>query len=260
MTQPFKPRIGAVFSADIAVPEHEREVRFYARVLGTGEQPLWRDDLMNNAGTPIIGLGERMPEYAGLPLQWMPHMQVADVARSVALSVELGGRVLMHDKDESGASQWAVLLDPNGAAFGVVPVIPEAMMPDLGGAEAPMGHIAWLDLTVPNAAETRDFYQQVIGWAVQAVGMTDEGAGYADFNMLGEDGTPAASVCDARGLNQDLPPVWMIYLAVGDLAESLRRVEAGGGRIIKVVHDANGTAACAAIEDPVGVSLSLLQA
>ncbi len=263
MTHPFTPRIGAVFSADIAVPEHEREVRFYARVLSTGDRPLWREDLMNTRGTPIIGLGERIQEYAELPLQWMPHVQVDDVATSVERSVELGGRVLMHDKDEHGASLWAVLLDPNGAAFGVIPVIPEAMMPDAVGAEdeaTPSGHIAWLDLTVPNAVETRDFYRQVIGWAVQEVEMTDEGVRYTDFNMLAEDGAPAAGVCCARGVNQGLPPVWIIYLPVGDLAESLRRVEADGGRVIKTLLDEAGETSYAAIEDPVGASLVLFQA
>jgi hypothetical protein len=77
MTDLYVPRVGGVLSADIAVPEHEREVRFYARVLGTGAEPFWREDLMNNHGAPIIGLGERVPEYAQLPLQWMPHIQVA---------------------------------------------------------------------------------------------------------------------------------------------------------------------------------------
>ena len=33
MSQSFVPVIGAVLSADIAVPEHERELRFYSRVL-----------------------------------------------------------------------------------------------------------------------------------------------------------------------------------------------------------------------------------
>ena len=41
MSHPLVPRVGGVLSADIAVPEHEREVRFYSRVLGTGEVPLW---------------------------------------------------------------------------------------------------------------------------------------------------------------------------------------------------------------------------
>jgi uncharacterized protein len=64
MSDLFVPQVGAVFSADIAVPEHEREVRFYSRVLGTGDNPLWREDLMNNLGMPIIGLGALIPEYA----------------------------------------------------------------------------------------------------------------------------------------------------------------------------------------------------
>lgn len=41
MTEPFVPPIGGVLSANIAVPEHERVVRFYSRVLTTGERPLW---------------------------------------------------------------------------------------------------------------------------------------------------------------------------------------------------------------------------
>ena len=37
MSNPFTPRVGAVMSADIAVPEHEREVAFYSRALTTGD-------------------------------------------------------------------------------------------------------------------------------------------------------------------------------------------------------------------------------
>jgi uncharacterized protein len=52
-----------------------------------------------------------------------------------------------------------------------------------------VGRIAWLDLTVPDASATRDFYRQVVGWSVQDVEMEDGGERYADYNMLGEDGT-----------------------------------------------------------------------
>tara|TARA_R110000782_G_scaffold30348_11_gene75611 strand:+ start:27079 stop:27864 length:786 start_codon:yes stop_codon:yes gene_type:complete len=258
MGNTFVSRVGGVISADIAVPEHEREVRFYARVLGTGDEPLWREDLMNNLGTPVIGLGARTAEYERLPLQWMPHIQVADVAASAQRAVDLGGRELMHGKDDQGRSQWAVLLDPNGAAFGIIPVVPaEAMPPADGGAAARAGCIAWLDLTVPDALATRDFYRKVVGWSVQDVEMKDAGGRYADFNMLGGDGQPAAGVCHARGVNRDLPPVWMIYLPVADLAESLRRVRAEGGVVIKEMRGSDGTLTCAVIQDPVGVSLAL---
>lgn len=110
MKKPFVPGSGGVLSADIAVPDHERELAFYSKILTTGDAPLWRDDLMNNLGIPVIGLGARTPEYDALPLQWMPHIQVADVAASVACAINLGGRELMHGKADDGQSQWAVLV------------------------------------------------------------------------------------------------------------------------------------------------------
>src|SRR5690349_16974250 len=126
MTEPFVTGVGAILSADIAVPDHEREVRFYSRVLSTGPNPLWRaENLMNNLGMPIIGLGRRTPEMDKLPLQWMPHIQVADVAGSARRAADLGGKVLIEGTDASGTPQWAVLEDPNGAAFGIIPVVPK---------------------------------------------------------------------------------------------------------------------------------------
>ncbi|GJM43181.1 MAG: hypothetical protein DHS20C21_00230 [Gemmatimonadota bacterium] len=263
MSNPFVPRVGGVLSADIAVPEHEREVRFYSRVLTTGENPLWREDLMNNRGTPIIGLGARSEEHADLPLQWMPHIQVADVAASVERALELGGRELMHGKNDDGKSQWAVLLDPNGAAFGIVPVVPaEALPPAEGGpssdASVPVGCISWLDLTVSDAPGTRDFFAQVVGWSVQDVEMGGGSDRYADYNMLGDDGSPAAGICHARGMNLGLPATWMIYLPVGDLAESLRRVQEEGGKVIKEARGTDGEYAYAAVQDPVGACLALV--
>ena len=263
MTELFVPRVGGVFSADIAVPEHEREVRFYSRVLSTGESPLWRGDtLMNNLGMPIIGLGARSAEYAHLPLQWMPHIQVADVAMSVQRALELGGSLLMHSKDDDGKSQWAVLLDPNGAAFGVIPIVPvEAISQGALAASrenAPVGRICWLDLTVLDASATRDFYRQAVEWSVQNVEMEDGGEPYADYNMLDQVGNPAAGVCHARGANASLPPVWLIYLAVGDLAESLRRVRQEGGKIVKAILRDDGEYAYVAIQDPVGAYLALI--
>ncbi len=263
MIDPFAPHVGGILSADIAVPQHERVVRFYARVLSTGENPLWREDLMNNRGMPIIGVGARSAEYAHLPLQWMPHIQVADVARSVERALELSGSEALLARGDDGTSHWAVLLDPNGAAFGLIPVVSKDEVPSREGdasrdAAASIGCISWLDLTVANASATRDFYQKVVGWSVQDVAMEDTSERYADYSMLGDDGNPAAGVCHARGVNVGLPPIWMLHLPVGDLAESLRRVQEGGGKIVKETTGGDGGYAYAVVQDPVGACLALV--
>ena len=58
-------------------------MRFQARMLGLGNHPLWRDDLRNSAGQPITGLGEWVPAYADLPMEWTPHIQIGEVAGSM---------------------------------------------------------------------------------------------------------------------------------------------------------------------------------
>ena len=260
----FVPRVGGVLSADIAVPQHEREVRFYARVLGTGAEPFWREDLMNNHGAPIIGLGEQVPEYAHLPLQWMPHIQVADVGASVERALELGGVQLMLDEQ----ARWAVLQDPWGAAFGIMPVVPAEALPQPGGNASDTGHIAGIDLTAADAEAARDFYSQVVGWSVRP------GDGDVAFAMDAADGHPVARIYGARDsspdsstqgagshsstrdASSDLPAVWLLRLPVGDLEESLRRVREEGGKVFGAADPASGYAA---IQDPVGACLALVQ-
>lgn len=264
MRQHFISRVGGILSADMAVEAVERQRHFYSRVLGTGERPLWRDDLMNSEGMPIIGLGERTAEHASLPVQWMPHLQVEDVTTSVARALALGAKELMHGRDDGGKSLWAVLLDPNGAAFGLIPVVPAEMLPsaadDAADGPASTGFIAWADLTVPEAAHTGDFYREVVGFSVEEVAMVHDGAAYADYNMVGSDGAPAAGICHARGVNADLPPVWMIYLPVADLAESLRRADADGGAVLKSIRNDDGRPIYAVIRDPAGACLALVPA
>ncbi|MEL7498864.1 MAG: VOC family protein [Planctomycetota bacterium] len=251
MRKSFVHGVGGVLSADIAVPEHERELSFYSSVLTTGDAPLWRDDLTNNLGTPIIGLGVRVPEYESLPLQWMPHFQVADVATSVASVIEMGGKEIMHGKAEDGQSQWAVLTDQFGAAFGVIPVVPGDS--DSSGQNEHLGCIAWLSLTVPDAVTSRDFYQQAVGWNAKSMEIEDGEDPSAGIEMQCGNGVAAAEIRRYRDDLGDIPSVWLIHLPVDDLAESLRRVSASGGEIIME----NTKAKYAVVRDPVGVSFAI---
>lgn len=246
MSNPIVPGVGGVPSADIAVPEHARELQFYVQVLTTGERPLWRDDLMNSRGTPVIGLGERTPEYEALPLQWMPHIQVADVAASVARALELGGTEIWHGKDDDGNSLWAALGDPGGAAFGIIPRLTADSIPpqEAGADDASAGRIAAVRLVVPDADKVRAFYRDVVGWNVRG----DE--------LLDEHGACAGSITAAG--DAALPPVWLLELPVGDLVQSVERARAGGGEVLHQEASADGRLARVVVRDPVGVALALV--
>ena len=118
-----------------------------------------------------------------------------------------------------------------------------------------MSNIAWLDITVPDAAPVRDFYAGVLGWEPEAVDM----GGYADFNMVDPaTGTPTAGVCHARGPNEGIPPVWIVYFVVEDLDASLAECAAKGGEVVKGPMPA-GSSRIAFIKDPAGAPCAIVE-
>ena len=119
------------------------------------------------------------------------------------------------------------------------------------------GKIAWIDLTVPDAPALRDFYQNVTGWTPAPVDMGE----YQDFCMHppGEP-QPVAGICHARGHNAQLPPVWLVYIMVDDLDESLRRCDAMGGKRRGDIRSMGAAGRYCVIEDPAGAVSALFEA
>jgi len=124
-------------------------------------------------------------------------------------------------------------------------------------AELPSyGTVGWVDLTVPDAEPLRDFYQSVIGWHSQAFDM----GGYSDFVMLkAGDDKPVSGICHARGPNEGLPPVWLVYFNVASLDASLAEVTARNGRILKPATTMAGHGRYAIIVDPSGAPCALFE-
>ncbi len=119
----------------------------------------------------------------------------------------------------------------------------------------PVGAIGWTDLTVPDAPEIRDFYAAVVGWDPSPVDMS----GYADYVMHDAAGTPVAGVCHARGVNADLPPVWLVYVRVDSLTNSIAECERRGGSVIAAPQALGKTARYAVIQDPAGAIVALFE-
>ena len=123
------------------------------------------------------------------------------------------------------------------------------------GNTAETGKIGWIDITVENAPALRDFYARVVGWRAEDVGMGD----YSDFNMtMPGNGEPAAGICHARGGNADLPPQWLIYIVVPDVAASAAICAEQGGKVL-VGPKAMGGGHFCVIEDPTGAVAALYQ-
>ncbi len=120
----------------------------------------------------------------------------------------------------------------------------------------PIGSIGWFDLTVDDADDIRDFYTDVIGWKAEPVSMGD----YDDYSMnTPASGDSTAGVCHARGGNAHIPPVWMIYVNVENLDESLARCTKWGGKAIGEIRSMGSLGRYCAIQDPAGAVLTLFE-
>jgi predicted enzyme related to lactoylglutathione lyase len=117
-----------------------------------------------------------------------------------------------------------------------------------------IGSVGWIDLTVEDAPEIRDFYASVTGWQHSPVSMGD----YDDFNMTAPgSGEPKAGICHARGGNAGLPAKWLIYITVADADASARRCEELGGKVLQGPQDMGQMGRYCVIEDPAGAVAAL---
>jgi predicted enzyme related to lactoylglutathione lyase len=127
---------------------------------------------------------------------------------------------------------------------------------DPAPAKPAPGTVAWLDITVTDAAGLRDFYANVIGWKPKPVPM----GAYADYNMtVPSTGDPTAGVCHAKGGNADLPPVWLSYVNVADLDASMQACLDMGGDVVAGPKGMEGQGRYCVIRDPAGAHLALFQ-
>ena len=111
------------------------------------------------------------------------------------------------------------------------------------------GSITWRDLTIVDAPRLRDFYQAVAGWK------SEEFDG--DFNMLiPSTGEVVAGICHARGVNANIPPQWLVYINVPDVAVAAQKCVELGGRIVTGPRKMGG-GDFAVIQDPAGAVCAL---
>ncbi|MFY0591127.1 VOC family protein [Roseivirga sp.] len=116
------------------------------------------------------------------------------------------------------------------------------------------GTVGWIDLTVANAENVKDFYAEVTGWTPEPVSMGD----YNDFNMTAN-GDPKTGICHKTGPNADLPSQWIIYINVPDLDKSVTAVEAKGGKLLTEIKSMGAYGRTCYIEDPAGAVCALFE-
>jgi len=114
---------------ELMVPNPSSAPSFYKSITGWNTQPFQSDYTLWVYGeSPIGGLAELTKELAstGVPPHWLDYVGVEDVDATTRRAEELGGHVTVPPTEIPDVGRFAVLLDPQGAAFAIYKSIQDA--------------------------------------------------------------------------------------------------------------------------------------
>lgn len=238
---------------------------FYGDVVGWDTQPFEGGPIpytmWMKGETPIGGVFEIPSDAKGrnVPPHWMGHVGVPDVDATAARVKELGGHILMGPEDVPDVGRFVVFKDPQGAVIAAFKGLKDMARPE--GERGP-GDVSWRELSTTDHEGAFGFYSDLFGWEKQqAMDMGEAGVyqiyGREDRMLGGMYNQSVDLPGPDKAKSEPGPPAWLYYFWVADLDESVKKVEAGGGKVLVEPMEVPGGTRIAVGIDPQGAAFGL---
>lgn len=225
---------------------------FYAAVLGWSVRdsgmPGFTYHLAEAEGDAVAGLMTTPPQAAGVPPHWLIYFAVGDADGTAAAVAAAGGRIFAEPADIPGTGRFAVLADPQGAAFGILQPVPMDSSDPAGNAfdQQKVSHGNWNELMTSDPDAGFGFYADLFGWKkAQAVDMGEMGI----YQIFSHDG---AEIGGVMGLGNAPVPCWLPYFGANGVTAAIGRITAAGGTLAHGPFEVTGGAFIAVAQDPQG--------
>lgn len=232
---------------------------FYSRIFSWSFQDSGMEGfdyhLAQSDGDMVAGLME-MPEdnFGKLPL-WLTYFSVHDADAFVVDAMALGATLCREPDDVPGTGRFAVLTDPQGAAFGILqPDMSNMSEVDIAKAERGEGAFHstkpgccnWNELTSTDPDASFAFYSRLLGWTKgKAVDMDKMGT----YQLFQHDGTDIGGM---MGLGDAPTSNWLPYFGVHNVSGVIDAIKAAGGSIHQGPLKVPGGNYIAVARDPQG--------
>jgi predicted enzyme related to lactoylglutathione lyase len=222
---------------------------FYPKVAGWGIQP-WEAmpyTMWTANGQPMGGV--MSSDGTGVPPHWLAYIAVPDVDKTLEQIASLGGRTIVPGKDIPTVGRFAIVADPQGAAFAVF----KSANPPQPEADAAIGEFSWHELATTDYAKGFAFYEAIFGW--QKLAEHDMGP-LGIYLIFGRNDRQLGGMFTLMpGMN--VPPHWLQYIRVDSADAAAGRVTANGGKIINGPMDVPGGDRIAQCLDPQGAAFAV---
>lgn len=240
---------------ELTTPDLGAARGFYADVLGwevkDAGMPGFTYLLAGTGKGPVAGLMEPMAE--GMPAFWMLYLAVTDVDGTAAAIAAEGGKIHREPADIPGTGRFAVVVDPQGAVFGLLQPLPMDTPPASGAFDpATRGHGNWIELQTPDQSAAMAFYGRHFGWRVsRSMPMGEMGS----YDLIERHGTEIGGMMGMLGAPM---PAWLPYFGVDDIAGTMAKIKSGGGKILNGPNEVPGPALIVQAADPAGASFAVV--
>ncbi|KXI21660.1 VOC family protein [Photobacterium sanguinicancri] len=115
------------------------------------------------------------------------------------------------------------------------------------------GAFSWSELIVDNPEEAVKFYQDVIGWEVEAMEMPQ-----GVYHVVKSNGEPVGGIMAKPPGAEKMPNYWGCYITVENVDETIAKAEAAGGKAVYPAMDVPGVGRMCALFDVSGAIISVI--
>jgi len=242
---------------ELTTPDVDAARRFYPPIAGWGTQQFDQDYTMwTTGGAPFGGIFHLGPELRerGVPPNWLPYVETSNVDETARLATSLGGKVLHGPQDIPGTGRFAVLRDPQGAAFGTYKSNTPSQSWAWDGTPI-LGRFSWHELMTTDHAKAFDFYRKLFGWEK----MTEMDMGGGDMYVMYGKGKMFGGMFNRSPEMAAMPPFWLCYIHVKDVTKAVAATTKGGGTVHRGPMEIPG-GVIAILGDPQGAGFAVHQA
>ena len=232
-------RPGSFCTTMLRTQDVARAAAFYRALVG------WTThDVPGTSGHRLLQSGGKtvasLQEIGAGSDQWVPHVSVESVERTIAEALALGA-TLVDTSDVSGLARLATR-DPEGARFGLwqpAPYQGAALMEEVGS-------LWWIELLSNNVSGAREFYGGLLGWTSVETSFEP----FESYTVFKREDVQEGGILPI-GHGWDISPVWNSIFEVADCDATITRgKELGGSEVF--VHTVPKHGRIGSLRDPGG--------
>ncbi|MEM9454618.1 MAG: VOC family protein [Myxococcota bacterium] len=225
-----------------------KTLAFFPEVLGWSIQEIEMGgdtvQMLVNDKTPFAHV--RGPQMDGEPSWWNNYFRVEDVDAVTAAVEKNGGKVVVPPTDIP-PGRFSTVATPSGAHLSL---FHEAGDRDTDKPST-TGFVHWVDLHSRSIDQDLKFIHDALGLKTQSMSMPT-----GPYHVLEPDTKTRGGAM--TGQNPDAPSMWVAWVSVDNVDETLARVERNGGKVLARPWDAETVGRLALVADPAGVTFGVI--